>query len=293
MTTYQFDLADGSLQDSLRRIALAEIAPLCSHLDSAEPLDPKAVHDIRKRIKKLRALLRLTRSGLRRVQPAENVLLRDAARQLAAQRDAATRLKTFDMIAGDDPSPALGALRAQLVAEAAVATAPPPDLGELFASLSLRVENWELSGSDRSILTTGLADTRERARQAMREARDSGGAEALHDWRKRAKDFWYQARLFQPVWRDVMRPFVTSADMLGEMLGQHHDFEVLAEHVAAMPEGDVKPEARETVATRCREAQLGIEVEAYPLGARLFAGDPEEMAALWVKWWRLWRAQVA
>ena len=41
------------------------------------------------------------------------------------------------MIAGNDPSTALGALRAQLVAEAAVATTPPPDLGVFFASLSL------------------------------------------------------------------------------------------------------------------------------------------------------------
>jgi len=31
---------------------------------------------------------------------------------------------------------------------------------------------------------------------------------------------------------------------------------------------------------------------AFPLGARLFAGEPEEIADLWVKWWKVWRAQL-
>ena len=39
-------------------------------------------------------------------------------------------------------------------------------------------------------------------------------------------------------------------------------------------------------------ASLAIEATAFPLGARLFAGDPEEMADLWLKWWKIWRAQL-
>ena len=52
------------------------------------------------------------------------------------------------------------------------------------------------------------------------------------------------------------------------------------------------PEARELLAAAVRDAQTAIESSAFALGARLFAGNPEEMADLWLKWWKIWRAQI-
>jgi hypothetical protein len=40
-------------------------------------------------------------------------------------------------------------------------------------------------------------------------------------------------------------------------------------------------------------AQKDIEARVFPEGRRLFAGDPKEMARLWVRWWALWRDQAA
>lgn len=297
---YRFDLRDPTLTQALRRIAGAEIAAIRTLLDGAP--DDAAVHGIRKRIKKLRALLRLLRGGLRKVQPAETVVLRDAARLLAPQRDAAVRLATLDRLLTADDGPALRALRAHLEAEAHAALpgadnpATPPDLATLRAaidSLALRAEGWSLHGADRRVLTEGLAQTRERARAAMRLARDRHSAESLHAWRKRVKDHWYQARLLSPVWPEMMKSIVTESDRLAESLGLHHDLHVLTLHLEALPEDILRPEARDALLPRIAEAQTGIEAAAFPLGARLFAGDPDEMAALWVKWWKLWRAQMA
>ena len=52
------------------------------------------------------------------------------------------------------------------------------------------------------------------------------------------------------------------------------------------------PEAADLLTARIQDAQTGIEAMAFPLGARLFAGEPEEIADLWVKWWKVWRAQL-
>lgn len=290
--SYRFDLRDASLTEALHRIAAADVARIRRHL--ADPdLEADAVHDLRKSVKKLRALLRLVRHGMPDVQPAENVILRDAARLLSGRRDAAVRLATYDRLIGADPAPALLALRAHLVAEAAMPAAAPPDLHSLFDALAQRIEGWTLAGSDRRILAEGLADTRARARRAMRDARENPQDEVLHDWRKRAKDHWYQARLFTPVWPEVMRPIVAEADRLGEALGDHHDLGVLSSHISALPEDVVRSDARDLITARARDAQMAIEATAFPLGARLFAGDPEEMADLWLKWWKVWRAQVA
>ena len=311
-STYRFDLRDPSLTEALRRIAGAETAAILRLTDpSAPPLadgipaDEFAIHGIRKRSKKLRALLRLMRAGMPKRQPAENAVLRGLAQSLAHRRDAAVRQATFDAIAGAEDTPASRALRAHLVAET---TLPPPrpdadaaldsapDMARLhaaFQSLALRIEGWQVQGQDRRVLAEGLAETRLRARAAMRAARDRRSDEALHDWRKRAKDVWYQTRLLHPVWPDLMRSLTAEADQLGKALGRHHDLADLARHFDTLPEDVLRPDLRAHLAARLTEAQTGIEAAAFPLGARLFAGDPEQVADLWVKWWKLWRAQIS
>lgn len=293
---YRFDLRDASLTEALRRIASEQIDRVQTSL-ADDAAAAESVHNTRKSVKKLRALLRLLSPGLGDVQPAENIVLRDAGRALAHRRDASVRLETFDKLTGDllsgsDENPALLALRAHLVAEATMPPTPLPDLRSLFDSLALRASGWEVRGNERRLLTEGLSDTRSRARRAMRAARDDRNADALHDWRKRAKDHWYQARLLQPVWPELMTATINEAGQLGEMLGDHNDLSVLRAHIGALGDDIARPEIRALLETRIREAQDGVEALAFPLGARLFAGDPDEMAALWVKWWRLWRAQL-
>ncbi|GGW27894.1 CHAD domain-containing protein [Gemmobacter lanyuensis] len=288
---YRFELSDVSLTQGMRRLALAEIARIQDAL-SQDPADTAAIHTARKGIKKLRALLRLLRAGLADVQPAENAILRAAGHALAGQRDAAVRLATFDRVVAGADLPCLAPLRAHLLTEAAAARQPTPDLQAVFASLALRVEGWEVTGNDRRILMQGLAETRLRARRAMRTARDSREAEALHDWRKRAKDHWYQARLLQPIWPEVLRPLAAEADRLAVALGDHHDLAELRAHLAPLAPAVLPPEAADLLTARIQDAQTGIEAMAFPLGARLFAGEPEEIADLWVKWWKVWRAQL-
>lgn len=117
--TYRFELQDASLTEAMRRIVRQEITPILGHLQE-DHLAPTVVHDIRKRVKKLRALLRLVRPGMRDVQAAENVILRDAGQALSGSRDAAVRLATFDRLISGNSDSAILALRAHLVAEAAM-----------------------------------------------------------------------------------------------------------------------------------------------------------------------------
>jgi CHAD domain-containing protein len=122
----------------------------------------------------------------------------------------------------------------------------------------------------------------------MAAAKADPGIEAMHDWRKRAKDFWYQARLLTPVWPEAIGPLATTAADLTEELGRHHDLAVLADHAAALPPDHAAAEATLPLHALIRAAQAEIERQAFPQGARLFAGEPKAMADLWVAWWRAW-----
>lgn len=283
---YAFDRADPDLSASLRRIADQELGGALARFDRLD--DPEAVHGIRKNLKKTRALLRLVRTGLH-AQPALNLALREVGQALSARRDAQVRLGTLDRLFPDPPH-VLQPLREALAGtETAASDVQLPALRDTLAAICDSVPNWTLSAKDARVLRDGLTSTRTKARRAARAARDKpGAAERVHDLRKRAKDHWYQARLFAPCWPDLFKPIVDSADKLGEMLGNHHDLSVLAIHVAGLPDDLVPDLARRMLDARLRDAQTRIEAEAFPLGDRLFAGDPGAVAALWLDWRRNW-----
>lgn len=285
--TYAFDLHDTTLEFSLRRIAGEELGDALTRLRDID--QPAAVHSVRKHLKKTRALLRLLRPGFA-AQPAENAALRTIALALATRRDAAARLTTFDGLFPDPPE-VLRSLRDHL---AAASQSPASNLPRgLPAALNLireRSATWSLHGKDTKILRQGLSDTRRKAIRATKAAKADPASEVLiHDWRKRVKDHWYQARLFAPCWPDLMKPLVDSADRLGQALGDHHDLTIFALHVAALPDQITPAPARRMLNSKITRARARIEAASFPFAAQLFAGDPDKMAELWVDWRAVWR----
>jgi CHAD domain-containing protein len=287
--SYRFSPDDPSLQKALRRIADEELRAALAVLDDSG-LSPRAVHDVRKRAKKLRGLLRMLQGSFPD-HARENAALRDAGRLLALRRDAEVRLATFDRLFPDAP-PALEPLRTLLLQDRDAPHEPSNQAQavDMLRALHRRVHSWTLTGKDRRSLVDGLARTRRRAAQAMEEAARSPGFDAIHDWRKRAKDFWYQTRLLSPIWPEAMGPLAKAAEDLTESLGLHHDIAVLQAH---LPPGVLTGPAEDLFNRTATAARQEIESHVFAEGRRLFAGDPKEMARLWVRWWTLWRDQAA
>jgi CHAD domain-containing protein len=231
----------------------------------AQPVDgEQTVHETRKALKRLRALLALLRPELgRRRYARENAALRDCARRLAGARDAEVMVGTLDALVQRHParlarSAAVRALRAQLQAEreaaAALAVRDPrvreEVVGELRA-VRARVERWELRERGFRTLAPGLERTYREGRVGLRTARRGAGgkrrgggsgkrrrrnAEALHAWRKRVKDLRYAAEtLDRGGGRNgsstYTRRVARRADRLGEALGEEHDLALLEARV--------------------------------------------------------------
>jgi CHAD domain-containing protein len=235
-------------------------------------LDEKAVHDTRKAIKRLRALLRLLRGELgERAYRRENDALRDLARRLSGARDASVMLATLDALIEHKPRK-LGrrrgviALRRRLAADSARVgrhtLAGPHEraelLGELHA-LRWRVSAWSLpAGPGVKLIDSDLERIYRQGRsRAERAARGKGDRRArmlaMHSWRKRVKDLRYAAEMLRrsdrPCTEDAptptkhgrdaraaaksLRKLASRADELGELLGEEHDLAVLEEHLRA------------------------------------------------------------
>lgn len=287
---FTFDHQDANLQAGLRRIAREELGLVLARLGQIE--QPEAVHSVRKSLKKTRAMLRLVRTGMD-VQPAENAALREVAMALASRRDAAARLITFDSLFPEPPG-TLRPLRDHLAAGSQTpGVGLPPDLPDMLKEIRKRADKWSLRGKDANILYQGLTDTRRKAIRAAKAARTEPMSELLiHNWRKRVKDHWYQARLFAPCWPELFKPIVESADRLGEDLGRHHDLSLFADLIGTLPAKIVPPPARRLLAAAIDDVRMRITETAFPASARLFAGDPEEVADLWVDLWRVWQGRA-
>ena len=283
----------------LRRIALGRAEHALEQLDEAESGDfATSVHESRKDLKKLRAVLRLARRRLGEdLYRAENRRYRDAGRLLSAGRDAEVKLETLDSLAerfGEEfPAEGVSGWREVLVLERKVTARVAKGDGivaearseiaagrELILALPLKGSSWGLVGP-------GLARSYRRGRRAMRRLLDEPSRELVHEWRKRAKDLWYQLRILRGAWPAVLGEAAEEAHRLTELLGDHHDLTVLSEDAARRPGllGRAEPGLQALIARRQEE----LLEEAVALGRRLYAEKPDAFGARFKAYWDAWR----
>lgn len=294
---YSLKAHDPSLQAGVRRIARSQITRALEELDDAG-LDPATtVHQIRKRCKKLRALVRLVRPGFPGYA-RENAAFRDLARRVSGMRDADVLLATCDGLTEcytGDGGEALGPVREWLAAD----VRPPgeralddqdAEIREALVAALGRVGEWSLEGKGFEPAAAGLRKTYARARKAMCAVERDGPADAFHEWRKSVKYHWYHTRLLEPIWPEGLHAHARAADRLGEVLGDHHDLAVLSERLSEAPAGIAGSEAHAVAEGLIERRRIELETEAFDLGAQLLAEKPKALARRWTDYWRNWRA---
>ncbi|PQA89187.1 CHAD domain-containing protein [Hyphococcus luteus] len=288
---YSFKHSDKPFEKGLRRIACSQIDKALEELGTRERAE--AIHQVRKRCKKLRGLIRLVRPGF----PAyakENAAFRDAARLLSDARDRTAMIEAFDRIAGhfEDKleADALAPIRRQLedrrddLDDDAVGENLTRFRAAMLAARK-RAEGWTIECAGADAVEGGVEKTYARAVKAMAEAEDKRTGEALHDWRKRVKYHWYHARLLKRAWPPLMEAEADAADALSDILGDHHDivvFEEKIENGALKADGAAGDLFRGLLKAR-REA---LEAKAFDMGAALCAEKPKALAKRWIAYWR-------
>lgn len=87
---------DEKIGSGFQRILVEQAARLSEDLAAADQDPEKAIHEVRKRCKRVRAVARLLRPNAKALYRQENAAFRDMARGLSPFRDADVRLETFD-----------------------------------------------------------------------------------------------------------------------------------------------------------------------------------------------------
>ena len=290
---------DRPLPRNLRRLSRRQLDRALAALAEPGVLGlEETVHDVRKRCKKVRGLIRLVRPGLGREYRRANADVRDAARELSPLRDAHAMLGTFDdLIAathGDQlPGEALAGVRAGLALRAAAAERADADVllkraGEHLARVRERLDRWAPE-DDVAIVLSGLTENYRRGRRAFRHALDHPTDAALHEWRKRAKYGWHHAKLLHAVAPSVLGPLEKRLKDLSDGLGDDHDLAVLRTTILAAPR-DFGGGASDEAIVLVDAARADLQDRCRRLGARLYAEPPRAFGQRVGRYWKAWHA---
>ena len=150
-----------SLPEGVARIARGRIDDAIDELSGEAGSSPQeAVHNARKDMKKLRALLRLVRGELGDdVYRRENECFRDAAAELSGLRDADVMLATLDGLELEEAvsGPLRQALEAHRVRTGGGSRAQAASLAiAILTEARARVDDWPLEHDDFDALRPGL-----------------------------------------------------------------------------------------------------------------------------------------
>ncbi len=299
------------LSAGLQRVTIDQFDHSIALLTSGADVDA-AVHEARKSMKRLRAVLRLIRSEIGdKAYRTENAILRDTARMLAPMRDghvmamAVTGLrKDFE---GQLSTAALAGLEEALWmrhrARRARTLADEALFPHVIATLSAarnRYAAWptEVRGistpdpygrnpiADRfGSIERGLCTTYGRGRAEMDRASAGPTAHRFHQWRKRVKYLRHQMELLDPLWPEMMSTYAMSLHDLGELLGEEHDLAVLVELLAGDRSLRADPTESGLATALAEYRRKYLQQAAVVMGHRIYAETPERFAARIGSYW--------
>jgi CHAD domain-containing protein len=288
---------DEGLAAGLTRVATERAEKALERLrESSAGEAADAVHGARKDMKKLRTVLRLLRDELgSKIYKVENARFRDAARALSETRDAEVKLETLDALAEHEealPAEAVESWRKILDRDREAATnaaRDEPAVAEAISLLEAGLEgicDWKLEGDSWKLLDDALTRTYRRGRRAMKAAAKRRGEADFHEWRKRAKDLWYELRLFSGTWPGPLEATAEEAHRLTELLGDHHDLAILREDLRQRNLGEGETVSLEAAIGRRQEA---LAADAFPLSRRLYAERPRDFSRRLRRYRQAWR----
>lgn len=288
----------------VRRIVEEQIDRAVAEIDDPGIDAATAVHQVRKRCKKVRAVLRLARGPLekRHAYSTENTWYRDLARRLSTLRDAEVLIETHDAlveaIRDPDIKKECAAIRERLTArrERLAVRMADPDESLRTARRTLLDGDSRVAGWSRAIrgfkgLEPGFRLTYRDGRRGMHVAYRTLAPGDFHEWRKQVKYHWYACRLLRRIWPEAMDARNGALRRLSELLGDEHDLSVYRQTLESEPELGGESARLPDILATVDQRRTGLRRRARPLAMRLYTEKPKRISSRFAGYWQAWRAE--
>ena len=274
---------DRRISSEIRRIMLHQLEAATSELTSVgDPESDEAVHDARRRVKKVRAVIRLIRPDLDKAFRAVDKDLHDVNRLLAPIADGQGIIVTLDTLAHRYPkhlpTRVAASIRARLIELGSQTDRQALKDRVLQTSAARlrderrRVKHWQLRTDGFHTLAPGLEANFRQAREAMLAAQSRPTVNRYLKWRGLVKNHWFHVRLLESHCGHRLVADERRLEALDGVLGEYHNLALLRE--VLVDHGYVS--RAETA--RCLRAisayQRLLRQHAHPLGATIYRETP-------------------
>ena len=295
----------------MRRVMVSQIDRVIDAVTTKQDHDP-AVHEARKAMKRIRALLRLVQDELGDdIYRNENAVFRDVGRALAPPRDALVMIDTLTSVVARH--------RNLLAADAYDDTLALLDVDhrrirrsmfddrQLMSDLSItlkaartrfgggravdRPEARSTVRDDFASIERGLRRAYHRGRKAMPGTGADPTTEELHRWRKEVKYLRYQLETLTPLWPEVVGAEAQRLSDLGEVLGRDHDLATLIATLDHSPHLCPDPSARTMLSALVSELRIEALKEAIELGSASYGETARGFVSRYEGYWTAARSR--
>lgn len=289
---YGLTLKEG-MADGVKRVAREQLGRARDVLQDANVGAAEQVHEARKALKRLRAVLRLVRPALGDEGIALNDLARDLGRELSGFRDQDVIAATFERMTDQEHAfqemrSVLANRRAQL-SRADASSDEHIEAARQSVVRGLELLDVRLAALSLSVkpgfIARAVHKAHARTANAMRLAVEDPTAEHLHEWRKQAKHYGYVARLLGKIWPTLGGGELEHLEAVGECLGLERDLGLLATALTeAVPQWH-EPRVAAALLALVRQERERLMAEAFAVGKKIAKAEPKavkrRIAATW------------
>ena len=289
---------------NMKRIVEEQINSAISELQDKDLDRLTAIHQARKRIKKIRGVLRLVRTEMGDLYTYENLLFRDAGRKLSDIRDAQAAVETFEILRQRFPGRfAVGGYggakvglekrRQTIIGNEAYLDRVIDEVIEALQQARKRLKSWPLTTDHYDSMAPGHRKAYRLGRRLFGQSLESLSPENLHELRKAVKNHWYHGKLFSGVRTKWMKRYNASVKRMSDLLGEHRDMAVLRTMFLKHPERyGTYHEIRELLKLIDKHQQELWE-QAEPLGNLIFLEKPKHIERRMLEDWENWKSAEA
>lgn len=246
----------------------------------------EAVHDIRKRLKKLRALLRLVRDEMGEDNYKElNIFFRDLGRELSAVRDLTAHMETMEALRqryGDhlyvdffnSVNKEIDKQRQELEEQLREEEFFSRHITEKLQKAKEKVDKWPVKNEQLEVAFPSIQRVYKRGYTALQETGNSADDKLYHEWRKRVKYLWYHSLLLEDLWPGLLQPLQEEIHHLANLLGDDHDLVTLNQKLDS-GDLDLKDnKQQEVLQALIREYSNDLREQARVQGNLIYAEKP-------------------
>ena len=288
-----------SISINIHRILLEQLHYIIMQSEKGQEEVHKSIHETRKSMKRIRAVLRLIRDEMGYSSYyRENTFYRDLSRKLS-------EIRNFEVLSGsiknlqEDlsntiPADVFALLEEELGRQRNMVMGGQAGLSQLLKEIAGKVEiardriyDFPIRHNDFRAFEGGLFRMYRQGKRYLRDAKKNPSPTQVHDLRKRLKYFWYQVEILQPIFPGPMRAYASTLETVAENLGIYHDLQVLQEFLGEL---NIIPDQKisETLHEACLARKSMLLYNIWPMADIAYSEKPAAMVNRLASYWRVY-----